>query len=453
VAIGNVLGWVRQQIGVVSATFWGGFGNKLGWLDDNGIICERVAVAMSDATKQLRTIDVEPDEHMLIKPGELIDIVELSPLTLQDRRIYNLLILNAWDSITEPKEHRIHKRDLRGTHHTNERVGESLLRLMGAVAQLRIERDAGDGAGVETFTRRVQLLAGTEEAARSDGIIFYSFPAAVRGIIRTSSQYARLQKQVMFAFSSKYALALYEMVQKRGNLKFKTSEEFPVDRFRALLGVDNGKLEAYKSFKQRAIDPAVLEVNGLGEFGCKVEPIYKGRKVTAIRLSWWQKNLDERKSALNELRFSRVGRRARLKGEVVNIAPAGLRLDPPQLVAVGREEPASPPRTPPHPKTLPSAMSTEQPGRAAKRPHPNLLPSEGQGASRARHPNLLPSEGRSGLKESQFSTLRASFPGIDIEEMERQFVAWNDDRGTTPENYVAALYGFIKRKLEREASG
>jgi hypothetical protein len=189
---------------------------------------------MSDSARQLRTIDVEPDEHMLIKPGELIDIVELSPLTLQDRRIYNLLILNAWDSITEPKEHRIHKRDLRGTHHTNERVGESLLRLMGAVAQLRIERDAGEGSGPETFTRRVPLLAGTEESARSDGIVFYSFPAAVRGIIRESSQYARLQKQVMFAFSSKYALALYEMVQKRGNLKFKTSEEFPVERFRAL---------------------------------------------------------------------------------------------------------------------------------------------------------------------------------------------------------------------------
>ena len=56
---------------------------------------------MSDSNRQLRTIDVEPDEHMLIKPGELIDIVELSPLTLQDRRIYNLLILNAWDSITD----------------------------------------------------------------------------------------------------------------------------------------------------------------------------------------------------------------------------------------------------------------------------------------------------------------------------------------------------------------
>jgi len=35
-----------------------------------------------DSEKRLRTIDIEPDEHMLIKPGELIDIIELSPLTL-----------------------------------------------------------------------------------------------------------------------------------------------------------------------------------------------------------------------------------------------------------------------------------------------------------------------------------------------------------------------------------
>src|SRR5215217_1308308 len=76
---------------------------------------------MSESHRQIRTIDVEPDEHMLIKPGELIDIVELSPLTLQDRRIYNLLILNAWDSITGAKEHHIHKRDLRGSHNVNDR--------------------------------------------------------------------------------------------------------------------------------------------------------------------------------------------------------------------------------------------------------------------------------------------------------------------------------------------
>ena len=79
----------------------------------------------------------------------------------------------------------------------------------------------------------------------------------------------------------------------------------------------------------------MLEVNGLGEFGCKVEPIYSGRKVTAVRLSWWAKNLDERKSTLNELSFSRVGRRARLQGKV-NACAAGNAVAPPSQHVTGR---------------------------------------------------------------------------------------------------------------------
>jgi Initiator Replication protein len=345
---------------------------------------------MPNSTKKsLRTVEVEPDEYSLIKPGELVDIVELSPLTLQDRRIYNLLILNAWESITEPKEHCIHKRELRGTHHTSERVGESVERLMGAIARVQIMRDG------KRFLRRVQLLAPTdEEINEAEGLLYYSFHAGLRAIIKQSSQFARLQKDVMFAFSSKYALALYEMVQKRGNLKHKWHEEFPVDRFRALLGVETGKLREFKNLKLRAIDPAVLDVNGLGEFGCKVEPIYKGRKVTAIRLSWWAKTLDEKKAAFKELRVSRVGRRARLLGTVETVAPGPLRV-PPKPVA-------------------------------------------------------LPAPGWSGLNEDQFKSLRKAFPGTDIQEMEKQFVAWNTEKGVTPENYAGALYGFIKHKLRRE---
>jgi hypothetical protein len=386
----------------------------------------------SESAKRLRTIDIEPDEHMLIKPGELIDIVELSPLTLQDRRIYNLLILNAWNSITEPKEHSIHKRDLRGSHNVNDRVGESLIRLMGAVAQLRIERDAGEGNGLETFTRRVQLLAGTEESARSDGLVYYSFPAAVRGIIRESSQYARLQKQVMFAFSSKYALALYEMVQKRGNLKYKTSEEFPVDRFRALLGVENGKLKEFKHFKSRAIDPAVLEVNGLGEFGCKVEPIYSGRKATNVRLSWWAKNLDQRISTLNELRFSRVGRRARLRGKVQTLAGPLARLPsaPSQDVTVLPEwtDRSEAPGISPIPRRDGSAEPGGQCRRLLDHPHRKALPL-----------------GESALTEGQFQRMRRDFPGLDIPWLEREFRAWVAERDE-PDDYAAAFYGFLKQK-------
>jgi len=62
----------------------------------------------------------------------------------------------------------------------------------------------------------------------------------------------------------------------------------------------------------------------------------------------------------------------------------------------------------------------------------------------------LPSRGRSALTEAQFNSLRGKVPGIDIQEMESQFVAWNTDNGSEPENYVAALFGIIKQKVKRE---
>ena len=34
--------------------------------------------------------------------------------------------------------------------------------------------------------------------------------------------------------------------------------------------------------------------------------------------------------------------------------------------------------------------------------------------------------------------------------MEKQFVEWNAGKGGEPENYTAALYGFIKQKMKRE---
>jgi hypothetical protein len=211
---------------------------------------------MSKSENRLRTVEVEPDEFSLIKPGELIDVVELSPLTLHDRRIYNLLILNAWGSIAEPMEHCIHKRELRGSHNVNFRLSESIVRLMEAIAQVRVIREDG-----KSYIRRVQLLSTTDEGTDNDGLLHCNFMAGLRSIIKQSSQFARLQRDVMFAFTSKYALALYESVQKRGNLKHKFSEEFPVDRFRILLGVDAGKLQEFKNLKLRAIDPAVLEVS------------------------------------------------------------------------------------------------------------------------------------------------------------------------------------------------
>ena len=49
----------------------------------------------SDKSEVYRTLKARPNAKSLIKPGELVDLVEVTPLTLADRRIYNQLLENA----------------------------------------------------------------------------------------------------------------------------------------------------------------------------------------------------------------------------------------------------------------------------------------------------------------------------------------------------------------------
>ena len=68
---------------------------------------------------------------------------------------------------------------------------------------------------------------------------------------------------------SKYAVALYEMLELRRNMD-RCVETFAIDRFRELLGV---KADTYKlgpDFQRFVIDPAVLEVNGLSDLGVQI---------------------------------------------------------------------------------------------------------------------------------------------------------------------------------------
>ena len=81
-------------------------------------------------SKAYRTVEARPNAQTLVKPGELVDLVEVTPLTLADRRIYNQLLENAWDAIEKPVTHVIAKSDLRGSHNSNDRVGSSIERLM-----------------------------------------------------------------------------------------------------------------------------------------------------------------------------------------------------------------------------------------------------------------------------------------------------------------------------------
>ncbi len=257
----------------------------------------------------VRTIDQRPAPGSMIKPGELIDVLDMA-LTLSDRRIYNLLIANAWDKIGDDTTHCIAKADLRGTHEGGERLADSIDRLMRTIVRVRVMQDQ------RPAVMKVTLLSQTTEHDDAAGLLYYRFDADLRQIILDSRVFGRLRKEVMFAFTSKYALALYEIGEKRRNLQFRWTEIFDLGELRELLGVKSDELTTFGNFNAWCLKPAATEVNGLADFSVAFRPVKTGRKVTGVQLAWWRKNEDELRAVFAEVRRHRVGRRARLNGTV-----------------------------------------------------------------------------------------------------------------------------------------
>ncbi len=270
---------------------------------------------MAKPTTRYRTMDARPSRDSLVKPGELVDLIEVTPLTLTDRRIYNQLLENAWEAIDKPVLHVIAKADLRGSHNSNDRIGESIERLMSAIVKVEAVWDG------KPAVERVQLLGGNLEMSRADGLFEYEIPPRLRKIISNSTVFARLQREVMFALSSKYALTLYEMVQKRGNLRWRSSEKFTLDALRGVLGVPKGKLTSWSNLRLRAIDPAVAEVSALSDYVVEIQPIKTGRSVTHVELRWWRKDGEATDKAERALQFASPGRKARAEGRAEELAP------------------------------------------------------------------------------------------------------------------------------------
>lgn len=268
-----------------------------------------------------KTIEQKHDGDTIAKAGELIEIRGTGELTLHDRRVLNLLYERAGDRICDDVEHVIPISALRGSHKGGERVKDSVIRLMRTVVEVPTKGRNGKPA-----TKLLPILSETTISDDDDdptGEVIYSFSAGMRAIISKSHYWGRVRGQVMFAFTSKYALTLYELIALRVNLSHKWQEEFSLEDFRALLGVPDGKLERAPDIIRYCVQPAEMEVNGLADFGVKVEPIRHGGSkrgtLSGFRVSWWRKEIPELKEAFAELRRSKVGRLARLKGEVERV--------------------------------------------------------------------------------------------------------------------------------------
>lgn len=263
---------------------------------------------------RLRSLDIRNTGHPLdpmnigsiIKPSELIDVVEIASLNRSELVLYNQLLAHAWANIETVKVHRIRKSVLRGSHESNDRLQEAFDRLMGAFAKIRY-RHPETG---RPMTARINLLGPNTEEDADDGHFYYTFHDNLLRILENSQTWARLKSEIMYLLRSKYALRLYEMVERRINLQSQ-SECFSVEELRALLGVPEDKLPRFADFNKHALRPALEEINHLTDYVVTVGAIKRGHTVEKLMLTWARKPPEALKIAAAERANSRIGRSAR----------------------------------------------------------------------------------------------------------------------------------------------
>jgi len=266
----------------------------------------------------IKTKDISPRPGEMIKPGEIIGIPGMEGWSLADRRTWNLLLVNAWgERLEDPTaDFEILLRELRGLHDSNDRVRESLRKLQTTLIEARLP----DGK-----TRTVQMLGGCDidDEDRADGRLKYDFHRKLVPLLRRSEIYARMETKVLSSFTSKYALALYEALALRINLR-RTVEEIDIATLRHWLGVEPGKLERYPDLNRKAIRPAVNEVNALSPYSVEIQPLKRGKKVERVRVAWGKKEpfSPAEQAAAREVNRSRVGRSARIQGRVETVVRA-----------------------------------------------------------------------------------------------------------------------------------
>jgi len=230
--------------------------------------------------KPLRTLalrtsgdPLDPDlGGSFIKPAELVDAVEISPLNRTELVLYNQLLANAWNDIGPGQVHRIRKARLRGSHDSNDRLHEAFDRLMGAFAKVR-HRDPVTG---KARISRISLLGPNTEEESEDGYFYYSFHASLLAILEHSQTWARVKSEIMYMLRSKYSIRLYELVERRINMRAQ-GEYFTPDELRALLGVPKGKLKRFADFNKHCLKPAVAEINQITDYLARISHRHAAR--------------------------------------------------------------------------------------------------------------------------------------------------------------------------------
>jgi hypothetical protein len=232
--------------------------------------------------------------------------------SLSALKVMHLMIGKAGGRMAEDVRHELRLSELREIDGMKNHDRASLAPLFAELAGAVLVNDDPEAM--------VMTIGGLLDEARidyrhevsGDLLVTWYFGRTFRRMAEESNHWAILDRQTVFHLGSKYAVLLFQHIASLVNLDHLASKTFSVEDLRAVLGVEKGKLARFSHLNDRALKPAISEINQLSRLNLTATPNKIGRTVASVTIAWEVK--DDPTTAKREMARPKVGRKARQNG-------------------------------------------------------------------------------------------------------------------------------------------
>lgn len=224
--------------------------------------------------------EIKESSHILMKHSAAVHIS--GDLSLLERKIYNVLLKNAYSNLLKKSEHTISTKDIAiecGWNlktNQNEGLKKALMSLNRSQVTWNIlGKDKKNLWGVSTLLSSIEIY---------NGRVTYRYDEKLRSLFAKPSIYAKLNLQVHQKFKSKYAYALWEYfveILSSKNINSLKNHYFPLIELRSFLSLET-KYKVYKDLKSVVIEPALKEINNVSDITLSYSAKRSGRSISTL---------------------------------------------------------------------------------------------------------------------------------------------------------------------------
>jgi hypothetical protein len=223
--------------------------------------------------------------------------------TALDRKLWLLLLHNAWDNLDKPGH--VHEASVADVLRLFRQFGRRDLGQRGALQAVKRTEEETEASAIWQSIRRLvkttvdwedeeyhgigALLADalTNKAQRDTGRIYYTFPPLLAKNVLLPRSFARLRTHFIMGLRSKYAVTLYEILEGYVNRR-EPDCMVTIDELRSWLKVPDDAYKSWKDLKRNVVALAVDEINARPEdagFRVDYEGIREGKAFSRIHFT------------------------------------------------------------------------------------------------------------------------------------------------------------------------